>query len=336
MLWASRSFLLFPLVAAAFGLALLVVLPQLFLKFLENASSVLSSTIALCATFLAQVPLLSFLSTGCLVACVFALSVLSGTMSCLQQLRRTRRFVERALAHRLYDLPANVVPLAERLDVVATSEPLAFCYGLRQPRICISVGLIDCLPPEELEAVILHERQHLTQRDPQRILFVRTVTAAFFYLPVLKEVEKHFLVCAEVEADRSAIERMGSRRYLAAALHRLLSGVGGRAPDQQLAVGPFDATQQRLDHLVGRGTMTQPQFRSPHVFMSLASVTALVTALAWMLSGATIPGATCVVSDAMNGLMALAPSGPSLWATLLSSVGCLALLALAPRHLLRS
>lgn len=340
----TRVFLLFPLVAVTFGVALPVLLPQLMQEFSDNLGVAFGTTVALCSTFLAQVPVLSFLSTGCLVACVSLLSLASGVIRCLQQIRHTRQFVASALTQRIDEPSGDIAQLiktlglAYRVDVVATREPLAFCYGLRQPRICISLGLIERFSIKELEAVLLHEYRHLQQRDPQRILIVRTIAATFFYLPFLSEIEKYFLVCTEIEADRATMERMGSRRYLTAALHSLLSGrPESSASSATLALGGFDATEERVDYLLGLRPLTRPSACSPAMGISLASLGALAAALLWMLNTGAIHYATCPVTESLNlSVLALAATTPAFWATLLSSAACAAMLFLAPRRLIRS
>lgn len=336
-------FLLFLLVAGVFGLALPLLLPQLVQGFADNLAVAFGASVALCSSLLAQIPVLSFLSTGCLVACIFLLSLAAGSLRYAQQIRGTRSFVSQALAQRISEIPGEVAELVEgmgltgRVDVVGTHESLAFCYGLQRPRICISLGLIRHLPLRELEAVLLHERRHLEQRDPLRILVARTIAATFFYLPVLTLIEKHFLVCTEVEADRAVVERMGSRRYLAGALHSLLTAPTIGASPVSLSVGSFDATEERVDYLLGLRPVPRPQLWSRQSLISLASLGGLSAALAWMLNSSTVQDAMCPVSDSITlTMLAFSASTPSLWAALLSTTGCLAIIFLAPRRFLRS
>lgn len=65
---------------------------------------------------------------------------------------------------------AEHLRLANRVDVVRSEQPYAYCYGLLRPRICLSTGLVHLLDDEELEAVLLHERYHLQNYDPLKIV----------------------------------------------------------------------------------------------------------------------------------------------------------------------
>lgn len=49
--------------------------------------------------------------------------------------------------------------------VFSHSEPMAFCYGIVQPSIFLSSGLIKLMTKLELEAILLHEDQHIKQHD---------------------------------------------------------------------------------------------------------------------------------------------------------------------------
>ncbi|WP_036489899.1 M56 family metallopeptidase, partial [Nocardioides sp. CF8] len=52
-----------------------------------------------------------------------------------------------------------------RLAVLETEQPLAYCVpSLRTSRVVVSQGALDRLAPDELDAVLAHERAHLRAR----------------------------------------------------------------------------------------------------------------------------------------------------------------------------
>lgn len=120
---------------------------------------------------------------------------------------------------------ARAAGVAGHLDLIDTPRPVAFVYGWRRPRVCVSTGLIDCLTAPELEAVLHHERWHLVRRDPFRLAVVRSLTAPLRWSPAITRLAHQYQLATEVDADRYAVEAMGSRRALAGALSRLTSGV---------------------------------------------------------------------------------------------------------------
>jgi Zn-dependent protease with chaperone function len=125
--------------------------------------------------------------------------------------------------------------LAHPIILLATPTPLAFCFGLLRPSICLSTGLLDTLSDKELQAVLLHEDHHCRHFDPLRTFVADLLAALFFFLPVASEWSACFAVSTELAADRYVMRQAG-RCSLAGALHKLLTyrgalpfpaGVGG-------------------------------------------------------------------------------------------------------------
>lgn len=129
---------------------------------------------------------------------------------------------------RLVELPraaanaARAAGLIDLLDVVDAPHPFAFVYGWLRPRVCLSTGLVARLSEAELTAVLHHERWHLRRRDPVRLLVVRTATTALGWLPGMKPLAAQYTLAAEVAADRYAVAAMGSARWLAGALSKIV------------------------------------------------------------------------------------------------------------------
>lgn len=120
---------------------------------------------------------------------------------------------------------ARAAGLAGHLDLIDTPRPIAFVYGWRRPRVCVSTGLVERLTASELEAVLHHERWHLHRRDPIRLAAARSIAAPFRWGPEIARLVQQYQLAIEVDADRYAAEIMGSRRALAGALSRLTSGI---------------------------------------------------------------------------------------------------------------
>jgi Zn-dependent protease with chaperone function len=125
-------------------------------------------------------------------------------------------------------LPPQVISLCAELGltqqivVLPTNVPIAFCFGLLRPRICISMGLLAMLSDKEVKAVLLHERHHQRHFDPLRTLIVDGIAALLFFLPIVAELRDLFHTETELAADRYAIRTTG-RAPLAGALHKLFT-----------------------------------------------------------------------------------------------------------------
>lgn len=200
-----------------------------------------------------------------------------------KQIIATKRLVRRvesdaaAPTARLAAL-ASELGFSGRLTFVPDDAPYAFCYGFRSPRICISSGLAESLSTEELRAVLLHERFHLGQRDPLKVLASRIAAGALYLLPVAADLRDRYLVEKELRADSHVVDQ-SSAQALAGALLKLCKS-GSRHPVAELAaaaVGPFSVLTARIHKLVGGVEQVMP-LRARRIAASVAAV-GLVLAL---------------------------------------------------------
>ncbi|MDQ2808779.1 MAG: M56 family metallopeptidase [Chloroflexota bacterium] len=177
----------------------------------------------------------------------------SGCYSFGRQIRRTRRMLRQLLQFaRPVDAALHTflqtLHLADRLDLVQTTVPLAFCYGIRRPRICLSTGLIAVLDQDELTAVLWHEQAHLVQRDPFKVAFGRAWVAAFFFVPLAHGLYRQYLLAKEVAADAYACARQGSNGPLTGALAVLLEWQSAAQPP--VAAGATELLETRVNWLL--------------------------------------------------------------------------------------
>jgi Zn-dependent protease with chaperone function len=126
----------------------------------------------------------------------------------------------------------------ERVQCISSSLPIAFCAGARRPRIIVSEGLAEQLDDRELEAVLLHERQHLREREPVVRAACEAAAQVLVFFPMARWWSRRRIEQAELRADQAALRRVGPRP-VAAALFRLGSTVpaaAGFAGDTELRV----------------------------------------------------------------------------------------------------
>ena len=176
----------------------------------------------------------------------------------LLRLWKTRRFLSGLTSASTIDTAPRLARLAAKLGVtdpivvLAADAPLAFCFGLLTPRICISAGLVDALTDKELKAVLLHEDHHCRRCDPLRSLVADVIATTLFFLPIAKELRDLFLTLAELEADRYAVQHVG-RPPLAGALHKILTHPLAMRLPQTAGVAGLSATDARIAELLGDG-----------------------------------------------------------------------------------
>lgn len=153
----------------------------------------------------------------------------AGALNAQRDLRRQRVAVD-LLAH----------PGANGLRVLDYPEPLAYCLPGPRPRIVITDGAIAALPPDELAAVLAHERAHALGRHE---LVIQPFVAWQRALPFLAPARQATAAVAELVemlADDAAAKAT-SPRTVARALARVGSGRppggGGNAPGRRTGGG---------------------------------------------------------------------------------------------------
>ncbi|MEZ4766924.1 MAG: M56 family metallopeptidase [Caldilineales bacterium] len=142
---------------------------------------------------------------------------------------------------------AGELGLGANLRLVDDEAAYTFTQGLLRPQVWMSTGLLALLDASELRAVLVHERHHLHQRDPLRVLFSRSLAEALFFLPLAASLRDTYLAAKEVEADQAS----AADNVLASALLKLLRhGHSLPANASLAAIGPLDVTRNRIDRLV--------------------------------------------------------------------------------------
>jgi Zn-dependent protease with chaperone function len=149
--------------------------------------------------------------------------------------------------------------LGGRVRLVASEEPFSFAYGALSPRVAISRGLLEAASEAELGAVLVHERYHVHNLDPLKVLLARALPAAFFYAPVFRSLHERYVAGRELAADRRAVESCGSKP-LAGALFKVVSGPAWPELRMAAAIGGPDLLDARVAQLE---TGTEPRIATP-------------------------------------------------------------------------
>lgn len=216
------------------------------------------------------------------------------------------------------ECPQGTVMVAgRRVLVVEDDTPRAYCAGWWRPAIYVSTGTLGHLDRGELEAVVAHEAHHADRRDPLRLLVVKVLGEAMFFVPVLRHLRKRYAAFAEIAADEAAVAASGGPQPLASALLRF-----GQTPIPGVVAG---IAPERVDHLLGE----RPSWELPVSLLARGLVT--VTGLALLAAGtasAIPPGAVSASTLAAQACMVAM--------TVISVVAGAFLLLVATRRLHRS
>jgi Zn-dependent protease with chaperone function len=173
-------------------------------------------------------------SLGVVLPLVLASSVvLMAGVTLMRQWRATRHLLG-LLAVRRVPVPSRLTQIAAEVGLAGQVESIAgvavspFCYGLRAPRVCVPVELLDVLDDPELRAMLRHEAHHAHSRDPLKIWLSRALARGLFFLPVAADLRDSYLAAKELAADETTTRL--EELPLASALVKILSA-GEAWPD---------------------------------------------------------------------------------------------------------
>jgi Zn-dependent protease with chaperone function len=257
-----------------------------------------------------------------LPAVVFVVLVGAGVVLGARSLWRQIR-ASRALAGRVNALvvvqpdqlqqAASRAGLDGRVVLVDCPEWFSFAYGALTPRVAVSRGLLEGVSVEELQAVLEHERYHVRNLDPLKVLIVRALPATFFFLPVLGSLRTRYMAGRELAADRRAVQACG-RKPLVSALLKVVRGPAWSELEVAAAIGGPELLDLRVAQLESGREPRLVAFNSMSV--ALSALGALVFTTAFVASIVNFGGPSAVsqatstgmsLSDLLGGAMCVVP-----------------------------
>jgi Zn-dependent protease with chaperone function len=168
------------------------------------------------------------------LAAVLALELFGVLLLSLVRTARTRR------RHRaLLELVVEPAAVGEDTRLLDHPAPVAFCIPGARPLLVLSSGMVEELDGAEVDAVVAHERAHLTEHHHLLLLPFVAWRAALPVLPAADRAHDAVRDLVEMRADDVALTTLrcpDARRTLAAAIVAAAAGAGGQLPDGALAV----------------------------------------------------------------------------------------------------
>ena len=258
--------------------------------------------------------------TAAVFVAVVGAGAVVGLRSFMLQLAASRR-----LARRVTELglpgDARVAAAAQRVGLrrdvalVDSAESFSFAHGALTPRVVVSRGLVEQASEDELVAVLEHERYHVRNLDPLKVLFARALPPTFFYLPALRLFEQRYVAGRELAADRLAVTRCG-HKPLAGALYKVVRGPEWPELRVAAAIGGPDLLDVRLTQLE---TGTEPQLAGPsRTQLATTAIAALLLIAVFTLSVSSFGGISEVAGDvgpldAAGALVCAVPLAVGAW-----------------------
>ena len=248
-----------------------------------------------------------------------------GVNALASQLVSTRRLAGRVGVRTIARSPevlsaSERTGLAKRVVVVDDDQQYSFTFGALHRRVAVSRGLAEAMSPDELDAVLVHERYHVRNFDPLKVVVARSLSRGFFLVPAIGRLESRYVAMRELAADHVALEAKG-RRALAGALMKVVKGPAWPELRTAAAIGGPELLGIRIDQLESGAHPDLDRLPGRAIAVSVLALLLLVAGFAaavFALGGvrdALGPGAAATngaPAAAMAALCAL-PSAAAAW-----------------------
>lgn len=241
-----------------------------------------------------------------------------GVRSLWRQIAASRALAERVDSLALA-LPGELAQtatetgLSGRVVLVDCPESFSFAYGALEPRVAVSLGLLQGVSANELRAVLEHERYHVRNLDPLKVLVVRALPATFFFLPALRALRARYVAGRELAADRRAVRACG-RKPLVGALMKVVRGPAWNELEVAAAIGGSELLDLRVAQLESgqepRLAALTATDAALSVFGALAFAAIFVASILGFGGASAVSGATGTgtsVSDILGSSMCVLP-----------------------------
>lgn len=227
-----------------------------------------------------------YIITGLFILAVGLLAaILSFLIKSVRIYHKTNRFIkeyttQKNIASKKLNRITQQIKLAGKVIEIQTDEPTVFCYGFINPRICISSAVVNSLSPSELTAVLLHEQHHLKVYEPIKLLVVKIISNALFFIPGISNLTKQYAVFSELAADETATDNFKNKVPLAQALSKILAQKENKLIQKGLAISFFSQIiEERVNKLVDNNYIPGIKFNFIKVLSGIFAVGAIFFAV---------------------------------------------------------
>jgi len=142
---------------------------------------------------------------------------------------------------------------SDNIFLLDTDSPLAFVGGFLKPQVYLTTGMKKSLRPEELEIVLLHEREHLRNKDPLKKLLFKWLSS-FFHSNIANKLQSAMNLTIEQRADQAVTSRFIDKSKIEETLLKIKSlSVGtqaSRIPINAVCHYGFGEVEHRIRYLL--------------------------------------------------------------------------------------
>lgn len=182
-----------------------------------------------------------------IVVAKFAITVIK-----IQRFRR-KLIAKQTINNQLNTLEEKLT-LNGRVVLIKDRRPQAFCFGIRDPKIYVSSGLLEITTSHELEAVLRHEKYHLEHKDSLTLLLGSVTASLFPFFPVLTDLVNQYRIKRELNADRAVVHSMPDASSLVSILKKLITQEYAPAYAFTSSLAEWDTLELRIKTLLKQKT----------------------------------------------------------------------------------
>ncbi len=165
--------------------------------------------------------------------------------------------------------------LNDKVVLMKDSRPQAFCFGIRNPKIYISSGLLQLMNQKELEVILRHEKYQLKHRDTLTLLLATMIESLFPFFPVVSDFIRVYRMDREVAADNAAITNATDKQSLKDVLRKLIQYEPDTNPLFLPAIMSIDTLEARI-HSMNLIDTTYKKISVRNLSVSVLSLIALL------------------------------------------------------------
>ncbi len=239
------------LIHSSILIGLLSYLVYVMLRFVPSFKHAVFHTVYMCQTFLQNIPSGIVFLFG--IALLYAILQFMVSQYKGYRLKKTYRYQKKRPVT-LYEIE-SLYNLKNRIILLDDKKPLAFCMGIFTPKIYLSSGLLKIMNPKELEAVILHEKYHMENRDNLFLVGLHFLKNLLFFFPFTNDLVHNFEQKEEIYADQKATGIVGTTSVVSALKKMFLY-----SDDKQFAssFSKSNHLEARISKLIGKPYLRLP------------------------------------------------------------------------------
>lgn len=174
---------------------------------------------------------------------------------------------------------ASAIELGNRVVLLKQKKPQAYCFGVINPKIYISTGLMAMMTDAEIVIILRHEKYHLEHKDSLVFIIATLVESLFPFFPVISDFIRMYRTNREVEADTNAMHSTNDRYSLTEILRKLVSAEPVVNPAFIASILSEDILEARIQSLTHQKVIYR-KTRIRNVVLSVASFVILIGLIA--------------------------------------------------------